>query len=1350
VPENEEGASTGAQTYSGKDFRPAQGAFTGLSFSEHHYFLDLRRGDSVDVVGAASTTTGFIQVKGGSAFAFFFDRPDPLTGLPDGIPAVDELTGLSVSAGANVTVIGNIDGDVVANRDGVAGPLMADSLISTKQTISFLSADLVGTNSGRDGKIIAGGNLANVDINKAKTIQSGTPVYDQPDRLQYNFGGSKAGPGIGVGTLQEFKPGIRAAGGDLTNITVTAADYMLAGPGGDGGRGGNINGLLVVAEADASGLTIRAGDGGEAARGGSGGSVSNVVIQGTPGAVPNAPLRIEAGDGGDASATGAGGAGGKLSKVWVGYGYTEASPKTPVESSTPANSNIVLSGGRGGFGATAGAGGAISGIAIFASTPEQTGERYEIQVLGGDGGSLPDAGAKKAGAGGVVSNIKIKNYDTSADPSDVLIAGGDASKTLSGGLAAGTGASGGGVSNPAPRANEEWLIGASFRVEGGQGSDSSSRGGGGGGVNGLYFQAFSSLVLRDLEVVAGAGGQSSTGTGGAGGSISRVYAEKSDLNGDALTFLAGAGGESLGGRGGAGGSISLVDVPDIDSRDIPESALMIVQSGSGGTGFRGGGAGGNLNNITLFSTSAALEIRAGEGGDSSSGATTGVGGNGGSITGLAFVTSRGGSAQTVSVAAGNGGDGNNSSGRGGRGGGISFVNVQAAGAIDLDSGDGGNGRTGGSGGSISGASTSAAGVVLASRFAGVDAQAGDGRGAGPTGGAGGSVRNIVVAAEMDINVRAGDGGFGAAGGSLSRVNFGGDSKVASSPDGNVTLRAGDGGNAFTISGRGGIGGSMSQISGFTSDNARNLSGNPSDWNHLIVAAGDGGDGARGAAGGSVNGLNLLDGLAPFLVSAGDGGNGTSSGGAGGSLLNVSSAVRGIALALAAGDGGDALNARKGAAGGSVDRVNVFGDIGIRTGASYGFADDPAQLGTRMGGIFAGKGGEGSSGVMAVAGKVTNITAQAISAIVAGRESSPYLVSLVDRIYLNGNNELKRFGDTLPGIAQAARFFAGTGGGGAATGANVMGSGATLAVSGDYDGALNFDLQTVGGSNFSGVAVLYFDTDAAASGLLSTSSLTPRNEYDPDFTLKASVAGLTYNAIPPEQPVPAPRPLATYRSILDFDATFAPEYALALDAGRWGLYALTSPNGANLTTPLLLQSGVVVASGNSYGVSLTYADFGLSSKVTSDINLVATYLAGLDQIPQTPVAQQVGAYRTNQAIGFSVSGDDPGSASALNPPTPQTRVSSSALFTQQLANFVGGKAGSPTAVGAVNFAYANGSFSPSAQLASSWDYGANGTQPLDGLIAAAKMTDLRNFEPLAFLTNASAGVAELWLPTLPSA
>ena len=134
----------------------------------------------------------------------------------------------------------------------------------------------------------------------------------------------------------------------------------------------------------------------------------------------------------------------------------------------------------------------------------------------------------------------------------------------------------------------------------------------------------------------------------------------------------------------------------------------------------------------------------------------------------------------------------------------------------------------------------------------------------------------------------------------------------------------------------------------------------------------------------------------LTIAAGDGGSSSeaAAGAKGGNVTGVAVAgidAKTIFRSVAAGNGGDGANV--GGKGGSISNLQVEDhDIGLREGATYGYET--------MGGIFAGAGGNGTKA--GLAGNVTNVTAQAIAAIVAGREAAPQLVEKVDRITLASN------------------------------------------------------------------------------------------------------------------------------------------------------------------------------------------------------------------------------------------------------------------------------------------------------------------------------------------------------------
>jgi hypothetical protein len=1025
--------------------QPGTGTLTG--FTSDNYFIPLKSGDTL-LIYTPGSSGGFgssISVAGGAAEVFFTDYNH------DGVPQANEISGISLSSGAKIALSTglNVNGDIVDNliaktlSNPATWTISADNLISNKQSIgSITMSGNVGSSSAGDGpagsnpisgSIIAGGSISNVSAGIVYgTVQSGLTAAN----TYYTFGGYA---GVGFGDLTQFSsdssqgngllPAAKLTGGSLSNITVGNSTGLYAGAGGAGAAGGSIANVTLTS--DATGMTIQGGNGGaglgSSINGGAGGAVSQVVIKGVADSSNNDLILIAGGVGGDAisGSAGAGGSGGAVSKVWVGYEY---SGKAIVASTNLLQSDVTVQGGDGGAGATAGNGGAVTNTTLLTATPLSAPGAFDIQVLGGDGGTLFTAG-KKAGSGGSVTTFNIQD-DVYGDPlttppSTVYVAGGDASAGNAGTPVLGTGAVGGSVINTSGVTLPSQfgpLTGESFIFQGGNGSNTQSGGGAGGSVSNLNFGWFADEYLQSLIVNSGSGGSSFTGNGGAGGTISGISAPNSTLT--TLSLTAGTGGDSLGngttgGIGGAGGSINSTTIFDSGTGSY---VSLSPQAGNGGDGFKGGGAGGSMQSFNYFikndsseghTAMASLAATAGDGG-SVLGAT-GSGGKGGSLSGIAFsalVPDAGGNTQTATLIAGFGGD-SSGTGTAGAGGAITNANLQVQDAVNLVAGTGGSseGNKGkiGAGGSI-GSSTIAQGIIAKSLQSSVTIQAGDAGAAAlgttpSTGAAGGSIFNASALALGSIAFQAGAGSIGGNGGDISQVAFTGAAGTLGST-GTLSVIAGSGGDAISSTTLAGRGGNVTNASGYTSTDTTAADA-------AIFLAGSGGTGGKAGAGGSFTGLSIYGGEQAFSVQAGDGGSGTAAAGLGGSVNKISSSASVIVNAIAAGNGGNITSSVGGSAtvkaalGGSVTNVNVAGDIGIRTGENYGFATD----GSAMGGIFAGIGGvNGNAGALpaktsGLAGNVTNITAQAISTIVAGRAASPQLVNKVDALYLGGSTAL---------------------------------------------------------------------------------------------------------------------------------------------------------------------------------------------------------------------------------------------------------------------------------------------------------------------------------------------------------
>lgn len=1079
-PISVDGVPTGGVDYTsvGTPFRQASEADTGSSpaifdpTDTSHFFIDLRAGDTLRIYNSSASFSDFAKVTAGRGFAFFHDSNS------DGAPQANELTGLVLSAGAKVAVSGDVGGSILGTLDAKTGVFSTDSLVSKRQNIAALTVSgNVGqfdpvTGALSFGTIATGGNIDGLSVGRVNIVQSGAPAP-----LSYNLGGVA---GVGDGVIGVFDPGVKQAGGNLSGIKVNSADVIVAGAGGQGGAGGKITNLQVLA--DGNGIVIGGGAGGAAGPsstlGGAGGSVSQVVVGGVADSTSNALIQVYGGAGG-ASTSGQGGLGGSVSKVYVGYEYNNA---RQIEISEYALlNNVLLLGGDGGQGVRAGAGGGLNLVNVVAAPGEDAGVDAEIRLWAGQGGSLV-ANGSAAGAGGSISNFKIQNLDPDAlGISDVSVRAGDASdaSAVSAGLKP-RGAAGGSITNPVAKSGETWLVGQSFEFEAGNGASTAGAAGAGGSIANLYVSPFTNQFLEFLTVTGGEGGNSASGAGGAGGRVSGIYVPISELS--VLELSAGNGGNGNGGSGGVGGSVANVQIFDRqDAAVLP----IVVQAGAGGDGLRAGGAGGGVSSFAYFGQLASLAVTGGAGGSGTDPTVARAsGGNGGSLSGIALSVGDVSALAFSTLAAGNGGDAVGS-GVGGRGGDVSRSNLQTHADITVTAGQGGQagekGRVG-AGGSL-GSGNAAAGLFARSSLESVSFLAGQ---AGvplaattpSSGAAGGGINNAVASAAKNITFTAGNGSLGGAGGTISRAGFYGADDFDSSFAGNLAIQAGQGGDPLVSTARGGAGGSINSAVGTSSG---------TEGATVLFEAGRGGgagpvSGSTGGLGGSVNGVSITAGAAPFSVLAGHGGDGQKFGGRGGSVQNIASTPAMVVRVVAAGDGGDVLaGTAKGAAGGTVNKVDVAGDLGLRSGAAFGFATD----GSAMGGVFAGRGGINSSAPLdatltGVSGNVTNLTAQAVSAIVAGRTSSPVLVNLVDGIYLRGNTAA-----AVDAVGGFTNFGV----------ANLVGGKASSATSDPLADQFHYAGGVVDPSNTAGFAWNY-ETLQAEDGLIAATTLTAKRNFAP--------------------------------------------------------------------------------------------------------------------------------------------------------------------------------------------------------------------------------------------------------------
>lgn len=409
-------------------------------------------------------------------------------------------------------------------------------------------------------------------------------------------------------------------------------------------------------------------------------------------------------------------------------------------------------------------------------------------------------------------------------------------------------------------------------------------------------------------LTGGNGGNSQSGAGGAGGSF-----------GDTLTVT--GSGATL----AATGSLSI-EFPG----DATYEGLVRLVGGNGGNGFTNGGAGGNLNGISVTYNDAATFsgtalLLAGNGGES----LTATGGAGGSLSklyvlsGELFVAGNGG----IGVVGGAGGNllGNTTPGL--ITGGTNNVNP----VIVLKGGDGANGITGGgNGGGINSFvnqfnATLGGTEGLLNYTGGKAGNAVDGQA-----GTGGSIVNSSPYSQDnnlvgDIYLQGGAGGSGKrGGGGGSVVGFNQVSTIQSVPT-SSTIIGGAGGNA-TI-GAGGTGGGISDVEVAANGNGLLYTFNfsnptilddvldavtsivPITYNRTVAGPGGTSAGGAGGVGGGISSINTTStaATAQNVVAAGAGGAGLTAGGAGGDISSIivdAGSVTGEGkVVVIAGDGG---------------------------------------------------------------------------------------------------------------------------------------------------------------------------------------------------------------------------------------------------------------------------------------------------------------------------------------------------------------------------------------------------------------------------------------------------------------
>ncbi len=967
------------------------------------YYIKLKAGDVIEQFGNGGFTP-LITVTKGSVVAFFVDSTT--TGILNQVDP-GELSGISMGSGAAFKLNKDLDGSILSNFNDKLNTIVMTNLVGPKQSIAGIE-----TGGAVTGGIYAGGKISNVSINGAvPEIKTGLAANGVAFDL---LRGAANG---GAGTLAiTAAPG--EAGGSISGVEVRAITSLVAGGGGDGGKGGGVSNIKVLEDSNA--VLIRAGNGGASVggkSGGIGGDVSTIFVSGAADSAAAVEfVQILAGDGGGTllpNSGGKGGAGGKITNVFVGF---DAVGKLPVASAGLLFNAVEVGAGAGGSAKVGGNGGSLTGVKVLTQTQDQLVNPfsitpYEVSVHAGNGGQPNDGTGGGGGAGGKLTTVEIANLNNDVGkPAGVLVAGGNGGQTLVPNVNA-KGADGGAVSGVS-------ILGFNADVFAGDGS-AGIKGGKGAALTTVNFLSQDIILPNVVNVAAGTGGAGFNGNGGKGGELKTLKILNSNLKSLTVNgFGGGDGGASTKGKGGDGGLVTLLDIIDGDNGTGPAfSGEFSLRGGNGGAGDKGGGKGGEISTVNFFAEDLGVIIAAGSGGNAT---LDGSGGVGAKVRGVNITADGLFNAVQVNgiVTSGVGGNGAGK-GKGGPGGDLSLINLNVDGKAQVLAGDGGNSpaSSGGKGGSLIAVGAFARdglGELLAGD-AGIGTKAANGGSV-----AGSKSQVVALRAATSLTIKGGLGSAGGDGGGVSNVAFGSTAdSLRPTPSGNILIQAGDGSTGAKKSGQGG------SIIG--------LSGNPSsglDTTTKFIAGKGAAGAAKGGDGGSVSEV-LLTGVGddqedntiedPFdfnsvtiTFQAGDGGDAATAGkGAkGGQIKNISVGnldPNALVQSVAAGNGGAADPGKgTGGEGGTIDGVRVIGgidpvtgatlsaDIGYRSGQTYGF--------TKMGGLFAGASGAGPKA--GKAGSVLNSSADAIAAIVAGRDDAPQAAELVEKISLNALNNLQ--------------------------------------------------------------------------------------------------------------------------------------------------------------------------------------------------------------------------------------------------------------------------------------------------------------------------------------------------------
>jgi len=828
---------------------------------------------------------------------------------------------------------------------------------------------------------------------------------------------------------------------------------------------------------------------------------------------------------------------------------------------------------------------------------------------------------------------------------------------------------------------------------GGVGDSSHVNGGAGGGIANVYVNGVVDSTINDtVNITAGSGGAGnslSTDKGGAGGGISNLHVGyivgkgnpvlSSNLLSDDVFVHAGSGGD--GGKAGAGGSISNSQISISTPDDSSVTNELVVQAGDGGSTLDGNaGKGGSVinvkaNNFDNSATTAQLLVAAGDGGSVTS-VTAGKGAAGGSVNTLTMIGFQ------VEADAGNGSKGVDAGGNGGSLNGITVGSSNVSTIINnstiLNAGYGGDTQNGkaGNGGNV---------INLSIK----DASFGDSDFSDST-----QMGLIINAGSSNTAGNGGDStnGIGGAGGSIS--NFIVTTQTLVTNGGYFTMRAGDGGAGDT---HGGAGGSITLIKSQT----ENVS--------LSATAGSGGSASagKGGVGGGFDtvsfinegSVNSADATASLVAGAGGGASG-SNGGAGGSLLNVSSIATGdVLLQAGAGGSGDA----------TVGHAGNGGGIGNASGESFDGNTSAIAGDAGASGAKAGIGGSISS---------VNVLGENNVTITAGNGSNGGAGGNVTSVGFSGGNfATSPFGTTV--------ITAGNGS--VSTDHTTSGAGGSINGLTGYIG--RFGNTTIAAGSVSGSSV-----KGAAGG--SVTNVTLLGDYDPSNDVPSDIAVVTIAAGDASDAtsakVGADGGKVSGVTVLGSNGKTSgvdPSTLIrSIAAGNGGGGALVGGAGGSVTAIHARNLDIGVRDGISYGYSTMggiFAGVGGSganasgsngSVISVTANAIAAIVAGKGASPDlVAVADKI----------------------YLNGLTVPTFDSNGAYTNIDTANIVGGVSDSARS-DAYQFQYLDSTSTLQTNTSTTPVLWNSSSTPVDGLIAAAKITNNRNFTAGAVLTYNSSG------------